>query len=125
MAAFCPALLMRYVIIFRKPLKGLILGDSGYMIRDWLMTPILNPATQSEKNYNFAHSSTRTTIERYIGVAKRRWHCLRCGLRMEPARACQVICFLIHLFCFVAVATYLHVNHRRNPSVIDMKISCD
>lgn len=82
----------------RKPLKGLILGDSRYMLRDWLMTPILNPATQSKRNYNFAHSSTRTTIERCIRVAKRRWHCLRCGLRLEPPRACQVItvCLWLH-----------------------------
>ncbi|XP_070203343.1 putative nuclease HARBI1 [Littorina saxatilis] len=82
----------------RKPLNGVFLGDRGYMLRDWLMTPILHPATQRERNYNFAHSSTRTTVERSIGVAKRRWHCLRTGLRLEPAKACQVItvCLMLH-----------------------------
>ena len=82
----------------QKPLQGLISGDSGYMLRDWLMTPVLHPQTRSEQRYNFSHSSTRTTVERAIGVAKRRWHCLRCGLRVDPAKACKIItvCLMLH-----------------------------
>ena len=75
----------------RPPLDGVILGDSGYMLRTWLMTPVANPTTRQERRYNFAQSSTRTTVERCIGVAKQRWNCLRCGLRLEPAKACRVI----------------------------------
>ena len=82
----------------RPRLDGLILGDSGYMLRSWLMTPLLNPATRQPRNYNFAHSSTRTTVERSIGVAKQRFHCLRCGLRLQPPKACKVIivCMMLH-----------------------------
>lgn len=68
-----------------KPIQGLLLGDSGYMLRDWLITPLLNPLTRQEQNFNFHQSSARITVERAIGVAKRRWHCLQ-ELRVSPQR---------------------------------------
>ena len=71
---------------------------SGYMIRPWLMTPVQRPTTWPQRRYNFAHSSTRTTVQRSIGVAKLRWHCLHCGLHLQPQKACKVIlvCFMLH-----------------------------
>ena len=71
---------------------------SGYMIRPWLMTPVQRPTTQPQRRYNFANSSTRTTVQRSIGMAKQRWHCLLCGLRLQPQKACEVIlvCFMLH-----------------------------
>ena len=80
-----------------KPVRGYLLGDSGYMLRDWLMTLLSNPTTRKEKNYNFSQSSTRTTVERSIGIAKRRWHCLR-RLRVEPTKACRIttVCLMLH-----------------------------
>ncbi|XP_041349233.1 putative nuclease HARBI1 [Gigantopelta aegis] len=80
----------------RQPMRGIILGDSCYMLRDWLSTPISNLTTRQERNYNFSHSSTRTAIERAIGVLKRRWHCLR-RLRLTPAKACKVIAVFVML----------------------------
>ena len=80
-----------------KPLKGLLLGDSGYMLRDWLFTPYPNPRTAKERSYNFHHSSARSYVERAIGSLKRRWHCLR-RLRLQPVKACKVItvCVMLH-----------------------------
>ena len=71
---------------------------SGYMIRPWLMTPVQRPTTRPQTRYNFAHSSTRTTVQRSISVAKQRWPCLRYGLRLQPQKACKVIlvCFMPH-----------------------------
>ena len=45
---------------------------------------------ETRQNYNFSHSSTRTAVERSIGVTKRWWHCLR-RLRASPQKACQII----------------------------------
>ena len=62
------------------------------------MTPLINPATQQQRNYNFAHSSTPTTVEQSIGVAKQRFHCLRFSLSIQPQEACKVIivCLMLH-----------------------------
>ena len=97
------ARILRESILFEKfeshpkPVTGWLLGDSGYMLRDWLLTPHRNPATHQERKYNICHSSTRSLIKRSIGVAKRRWHCLR-RLRLQPSKACQVItvCLMLH-----------------------------
>eukprot|EP00745_Piridium_sociabile_P006830 TRINITY_DN14383_c0_g1_i11.p1 TRINITY_DN14383_c0_g1~~TRINITY_DN14383_c0_g1_i11.p1 ORF type:complete len:164 (+),score=35.17 TRINITY_DN14383_c0_g1_i11:925-1416(+) len=82
----------------RPSVDGVLLGDSGYMLRPWLLTPVLHPTTREEIHYNFAHSSTRSTIERCIGVAKQRWQCLRIGLRVAPEKACKIIavCLMLH-----------------------------
>ena len=60
----------------RRSINSFLLGDSGYMLRDWLLIPVANHQTRQEQNYNFSHSSTRTAVERSIGVAKRRWQVL-------------------------------------------------
>ena len=80
-----------------RPVRGLILGDSGYMLRDWLFTPFLNPNTAKERAYNLHQKSARSTVERAIGILKRRWHCLR-RLRLRPVKACKVItvCIILH-----------------------------
>jgi len=61
---------------------GRLLGDSGYPLRKWLMTPYLNPASVSEQRYNSAHTKTRNVVERCIGVLKNRWACLHRGIQL-------------------------------------------
>lgn len=81
----------------RKPVKGIILGDSGYMQRDWLFTPLANPRSRKERIYNTKHMSTRASVERSIGVLKKRFHGLR-RLRVQPPKACKIIvaCVMLH-----------------------------
>lgn len=62
---------------------GYLLGDSGYPCKPYLLTPLAAPATQAEQRYNGAHIQTRNTVERAFGVLKRRFPCLRMGLRIK------------------------------------------
>ena len=63
------------------PLEGYILGDSGYMLKDWLLTPFIHAVNAEQQRYNDSHCATRCIIERCNGILKRRWYCLQTGLR--------------------------------------------
>ncbi|KAJ4938380.1 hypothetical protein JOQ06_003000 [Pogonophryne albipinna] len=52
--------------------NGLLLGDSGYPLKRWLMTPVIAERTAQERRYNDKHTQTRNIVERCIGVLKRR-----------------------------------------------------
>lgn len=81
----------------------IILGDSGYPLKSWLMVPFLNPTTEPERQFNRAQRSTRNTVERCIGILKKRFACLN-KLRMTPERACTVIVAtcILHNICMLA-----------------------
>ncbi|XP_033976858.1 putative nuclease HARBI1 isoform X2 [Trematomus bernacchii] len=52
-------------------INGLLLGDSGYPLKRWLMTPVIAERTAQERRYNEKHTQTRNIVERCIGVLKR------------------------------------------------------
>ncbi|XP_053969208.1 putative nuclease HARBI1 [Anastrepha ludens] len=71
-----------------------LLGDAGYALEPWLMTPFRSPTTGSaEGNYNKIHAKARNTIERTIGVFKNRFRCLLGAreLYYEPMKVCQIV----------------------------------
>ena len=86
-------------------IDGLLLGDSGYACRFYMMTPLLNPFTAKQVRYNYAHSKTRNKIERMFGVWKQRFRCLRIPIRTK-----------LHNTLPIVVATACLHNHaiRRN-----------
>ncbi|KAB0800519.1 hypothetical protein PPYR_06259 [Photinus pyralis] len=82
-----------------------LLGDSGYPLRPWLLTPLeVEPEEGTpEHNYNCAHKRARASIERCNGVLKSRFRCLlkHRVLHYSPHRAALIInsCVVLHNIC--------------------------
>lgn len=77
----------------------MFIGDSGYPVLKYLMTPLLNPNSQSEQLYNESHIHTRNTVERCFGVIKRRFPILAYGIRMKKIDTIMAIItstFILH-----------------------------
>lgn len=65
----------------RKDFKnGKLLGDGGYPCTGFILTPLRNPASRAEENYNAVQILTRNMIERAFGVVKKRFPSLSIGL---------------------------------------------
>ncbi|XP_055905158.1 putative nuclease HARBI1 [Eupeodes corollae] len=81
-----------------------LLGDSGYPLQPWLLTPYRNATEGSaEIRFNNIHSAARSQIERTIGILKGRWRCLsnERKLRFDPETVTQIInvCCALHNAC--------------------------
>ncbi|CAC5378764.1 HARBI1 [Mytilus coruscus] len=76
----------------RGLIDGVILGDSGYACRPFLLTPYANPTERHQQRFNGCHASTRSVIERTFGILKRRFHVLHSEVRMKPEKVCRIFC---------------------------------
>lgn len=80
-----------------------ILGDGGYKLKPFLMTPFRNPSDASEILFNKKHISARNVVERCFGVLKNRFRCLigSRGLHYHPSKATQIVnaCCALHNIC--------------------------
>ncbi|XP_050516612.1 putative nuclease HARBI1 [Diabrotica virgifera virgifera] len=78
--------------------NSVIVGDSGYGIKPYLITPLANPRTPAENLFNESPIRTRNPIERCIGVWKRRFPVLAYGLRVKSTKveAIVVTCAVLH-----------------------------
>ncbi|XP_050065584.1 putative nuclease HARBI1 isoform X1 [Aphis gossypii] len=81
-----------------------LLGDSGYALRPWLLTPFLNvEANTPEYRFNEVFCRARSTIERCNGVLKMRFRCLLKDrtLHYSPNKASKIVlaCVVLHNLC--------------------------
>ena len=97
------AYILRFSEVYEKFEAGLLpnswlLGDSGYGLSDWLLTPYANPNGDPQERYNAAHKKARCLVERCIGIWKMRWRCLTKPIMFRPDRASRIMsaCAALH-----------------------------
>ena len=64
-------------------IDGVLVGDNGYPLKAYLLTPLFYPTTPVQWRYYFAHCKTREKIENLFGVFKSRFPCLSLKLRLK------------------------------------------
>lgn len=74
-----------------RRVDGYLVGDGGYACRRYMITPLINPVTAAERAFNVAQVSARNCIERTNGILKRRFPCLKYGLRLKLDNILPVI----------------------------------
>ena len=88
--------------------NGWLLGDRSYGIQPYLMTPFRpdDVSTAGQAKYQKAHTKTRNTIERALGLWKTRFRCLDVSggsLQFKPSNCCTIITAtaVLHNMCIV------------------------
>ncbi|XP_064120441.1 putative nuclease HARBI1 [Macrobrachium nipponense] len=81
-----------------------LLGDSGYPLEPFLLTPYPHPTTWGQERYNRSHKKTRTIMEQTFGVLKSRFRCLHNSggsLQYKPKKCAKIAaaCMLLHNRC--------------------------
>lgn len=90
---------------YEEGLRGTwVIGDSGYPLEPFLLTPFLTPVPESpEANFNSHHAQARNCVERCIGLLKMRFRCLSKErvARYPPNFVGQLIntCAVLHNMC--------------------------
>lgn len=68
-----------------------LIGDSGYTLTKYLLTPHENPRTEPERLYNESLVRTRNIVERQYGVWKRRFPILSLGIKLNLETTMNII----------------------------------
>lgn len=91
-----------------------LIGDSGYPLQPWLMTPFRNPESVGQENYNKVHIQARNCVERLNGVLKKVFTCLshERGILVSPLYSGVIInaCLTLHNFRLIHKQTIPDVN---------------
>lgn len=69
----------------------MLVGDSGYGLKPYLMTKLQQTLTPAENLYNESIIRTRNVVERQYGLWKRRFPILRFGMRLKIETTMTVI----------------------------------
>lgn len=95
------------------------MGDNGYGCQSYLLTPVLRPLNQAERNYNKSHKKTRNIIERTFGRWKRKFSCLKRELLNKLHNSIAIICATAVLWNL-----HIHINYP-NKNVLVNEIEPD
>nr|CAI5822908.1 unnamed protein product [Callosobruchus analis] len=71
--------------------NAVLLGDRGYGLESYLLTPLDNPQNQAQNLYNEALIRTRNIVEQVFGIWKRRFPILSVGIRSRVPLAQMII----------------------------------
>ena len=112
------SLWQKFEVQKQLPFPGaVLLGDSGYPLREWLITPFLgDPEDPASQRFNSAHSKTRCIVEQTFGILKTRFYCLKTGLRIKDmtlAAKIIIACGVLHNICLL---------HGEVTSIDDMQL---
>ena len=107
--------------------NGWLLGDRGYGIQPYLMTPFRpdDISTAPQRKYQKAHTKTHNTIERAFGLWKTRFCCLDSSggaLQFTPSRCCTITTAtaVLHNMC-IFDKTPLPDNADDPPQQLDVE----
>ncbi|XP_036335023.1 putative nuclease HARBI1 [Rhagoletis pomonella] len=89
---------------YRRGERNLLLGDAGYALQPYMLTPFRNTDDGSVQGiFHKRHAKARNIVECTIGVFKNRFRCLlgARALHYEPKKATQIInvCVALHNIC--------------------------
>ncbi|XP_033231892.1 putative nuclease HARBI1 [Belonocnema kinseyi] len=106
---------------------SLLLGDSGYTVTNFMMTPL--PATHNlaEELYNESQIRTRNSVERLFEVIKKRFPVLSIGMRVAIPKVQNVIvasCVLLNIAIYhkedePPVDPDVRIPNLEQPEVLD------
>ncbi|XP_042315434.1 putative nuclease HARBI1 [Sceloporus undulatus] len=79
----------------------LILADTAYPIRKWLMKPFKTPCTPKQKLFNKKLNHVREAVEKSFGRLKARWRCLTGPLLVADENVVPILtsCAILHNIC--------------------------
>uniref|UniRef100_A0A915IHC2 DDE Tnp4 domain-containing protein n=1 Tax=Romanomermis culicivorax TaxID=13658 RepID=A0A915IHC2_ROMCU len=77
--------------------NAVLLGNSGYPLKEWLVPPLLRPRNDAGARFNIAHKGTRRIVENSFGILKKSFTSLE-KLRVDPTFAGEIVkcCCILH-----------------------------
>lgn len=102
-----------------------LIGDSGYPLQPFLMTPVGNAEPFTPKAaYNQAHMSSRNVVERTIGLLKMRFRCIlkERVARYAPDFVAKLVtsCAVLHNMCVDAEVPLIENNDLLGEEELDL-----